>query len=296
MSHRPIVIWNRYTEQEEHEQVYGDAAVRWQYQTVLGRLFSRWTAGSWFSKLYGAYNSSSISRHKIDPFIDQFKINMNEYKNPGFQSFNDFFIREFVPGARTFLTDAKKMPAFSEGRYLGFESLSMEQTYPVKGQDLSPDVILGGRKVAQPFQGGPLLISRLCPVDYHRFHYPDGGETQESFRIPGKLYSVNPVALASNSQIFAVNERVVSILQTENFGKLAYVEVGAICVGKIVQTHPSEGAFERGAEKGYFLFGGSTVILFGEPGKWTPSADILEKTRQKQEVYIQLGDEVALSN
>ena len=93
--------------------------------------------------------------------------------------------------------------------------------------------------------------------------------------------------------ILITNERHVSILQTKNFGRLAYVEVGAICVGKIVQSHPPEKPFQRGEEKGYFLFGGSTVILLGEPGAWSPDSDLLEQTSRGLETLVRLGEKIA---
>jgi phosphatidylserine decarboxylase len=140
-----------------------------------------------------------------------------------------------------------------------------------------------------------LLLARLCPVDYHRYHYPDGGKTQKHYSIHGQYHSVNPTALRFKEDIFISNERRVSILETKNFGKLAFIEVGAVMVGKIVQTHDETKAFRRGQEKGYFLFGGSTVIVLGEPGLWTPSKDLLENTKNGIETYIQLGDAVAIS-
>jgi len=106
---------------------------------------------------------------------------------------------------------------------------------------------------------------------------------------------VNPLALKMKQDILMTNERHVTIVETKNFGKLAYIEVGAVCVGKIVQSQPlvKGGSFKRGDEKGYFLFGGSTVIVVGEKGKWKPSQDILDYTKKGMETYIQLGMSVA---
>ena len=101
-------------------------------------------------------------------------------------------------------------------------------------------------------------------------------------------HSVNPVALKSKSDVLATNERHITILDTKNFGKLAYVEVGAMCVGRIVLTH-TEGEFLRGDEKGYFLFGGSTVVVLGQRGVWQPDAELLEQTSRKRETLVRLG-------
>jgi len=113
-----------------------------------------------------------------------------------------------------------------------------------------------------------------------------------SYNVKGSLDSVNPLALSTKKDILFANERQVTIVESKNFGKLAYVEVGAICVGKIMQSCHLEN-HNRGDEKGYFLFGGSTVMVIGEERKWYPSEDILTKTKEGMEIFVQLGDVVA---
>jgi phosphatidylserine decarboxylase len=289
-----IVIWNRKESREEVEQVYGDAALKWVYGTRSGqRLADRVLSRGFISQAYGAYQSSSWSAHKIEPFIRTFQIPMDEYEVKSFRTFNEFFIRKFKPGAREFTKVPNELPAFSEARYFAYEKITPDQKFPVKGTGLSAEGLLGSREKAKPFQGGPLLLARLCPVDYHRFHFPDEGRIMDYYPVHGKLHSVNPLALKYKEEIFITNERQVSILQTPNFGKLAYIEVGALCVGKIVQTHPTLGDFRRGDEKGYFLFGGSTVIVLGEPGAWKPDQDLLDQTSQGRETLVRLGERVA---
>ncbi len=293
---RQIRYWNRTLGRDEVEQVYGEAMVAWLYGTPVGQRMADWVlSGTTISKLYGAYQSSSLSKHKIEPFIEAFKIPMQDYVDTGFRSFNDFFIRPFQPGLRPFTQEAGRMPAFAEARYFAYDKVLPDQAFPVKGQHLSAAELLGrpGQKWVEEFEGGPLLLARLCPTDYHRFHFPDSGTTLEQYRVPGRLHSVNPLALKYKGEIFGTNERQVSILDTENFGKLAYIEVGAMCVGLIVQTHSSSGAFARGAEKGYFLFGASTVIVLGQPGKWIPDRDLLDQTARQKESLVRLGDGVA---
>ena len=123
---------------------------------------------------------------------------------------------------------------------------------------------------------------------------PDNGKVIDHYPVHGRYDSVNPLALKLKNDIFIANERHVTLLQTENFGRLAYVEVGAICVGKIVQSHRWSKPFLRGEEKGYFLFGGSTVVLLGEKGAWKPSKDVVENTKNNIETYVTLGDEIAV--
>ncbi len=287
-----IKFYNRETNKIEIEKVYGDKAVRWLYGSTLGKLLTPLVCSSAISHFYGLFQSSPTSKRKIKPFIENFHINMDDYIEEDFPSFNDFFIRKFKEGKRNYPTDPKSMGAPCEARYFAYEKIDPNLKIPVKGKYLTPQNLIKNEKWNKFFQNGPVLLARLCPVDYHRFHYPDSGYTQDYYPIHGKLHSVNPIALKKHGTIFMENERRVSILETDNFGKLAYIEVGAVMVGKIVQTH-SNNSFKRGDEKGYFLFGGSTVIVIGEEGKWLPDEDLLENTANNFETYVKLGKPLA---
>lgn len=298
-----IKYFNRMNGKHEIEKVYGDAFIKFLYCSVAGKKVGSMFTNKYFSKAYGAFQDLPSSHRKVKPFIEKFNINMDDYE-PGsrpsldprdsYRSFNEFFIRKFKIGKRSFVADKGRMPAFAEARYVGFDAVDEKKTYPVKGHYLLAKDLLGNDQMAKIFEGGPLMIARLCPVDYHRYHYPDNGKVLEHYPVNGAFDSVNPFALKYKNQIFIKNERYVSILQTENFGRLAYIEVGAICVGKIVQTHRWNKSFIRGEEKGYFLFGGSTVILMGEKGLWKPSSDITTNTANGIETYLHLGAECAV--
>ena len=295
-----IKYFNREKNSVEDELVYGDKAVEWLYSSMTGRALSKLLIKKPMSILYGAAQANSTSARKVKPFIKNFNIAIEEYlpsegrseENP-YGSFNEFFIRRFKDGVRPIEMDSHLMPSFCEARYFGHESLTADVSIPVKGNYWSAKALLANERWTRTFEGGPCLLARLCPVDYHRFHFPDKGKILDHYPVHGVLHSVNPLALREVPEVFAVNERQVTILETENFGKIAYVEVGAICVGKIVQTREMKGSFDRGEEKGYFLFGGSTVIVLGEKGAWKPDPIILEKTREGMEVYQKLGTRIA---
>jgi phosphatidylserine decarboxylase len=297
-----IKYFDRKTGKTETEKVYGDWFIKLLYTSTPGQKMGSLLTNKYFSKAYGAIQDLPSSSRKVRPFIEKFQIPIDEFepgtrpsldKRDSYKTFNEFFIRRFKLGKRSFISDPRRMPAFAEARYVGFEAIDEKTVFPVKGNYLKAKDLLSNDHLAKIFEGGPLLIARLCPVDYHRYHYPDNGRLLDNFRIHGLYDSVNPFALKIKNQIFIKNERHVSILQTENFGRLAYIEVGAICVGKIVQTHRWNKPFLRGEEKGYFLFGGSTVVLMGEKGFWKPSSDILTNTQKGIETYLQLGTEVA---
>ncbi len=296
-----INFYNRLTQSIEQEKVYGDKMVEWLYQSNSGKALSHLICQAPISKLYGALQDTAWSKGKISPFIKNYNIPMDDYlpekentESP-YSSFNQFFIRRFKNGKRDFVQSPEELAAFSEARYFGYASVRDDESIPVKGAYLKPKQLISNSKWEDTFHDGPLLLARLCPVDYHRFHYPDDGVILDDYRVEGLLHSVNPVALKAKQDILITNERHVTIIETKNFDKLAYIEVGAICVGKIVQSQKlvKGDTFKRGQEKGYFLFGGSTVIVIGEKGKWTPSADILEYTKKGIETYLHLGMSVA---
>lgn len=305
MPSNEIKYFNRSTQSIETELVYGDGAIRFVYDTPLGNLLAPVVASKFVSQLYGRYQDLTVSKNKVPPFVEKFNIDLSIYKagsypaeqkENSYKNFNEFFIRKFEDNQRSFIDDKNKMPAFSEARYFGHQAINDNVKIPVKGKLLNSKDLLGGSPWSDTFKGGPLLVARLCPVDYHRYHYPLSGTTLDNFPIKGQYHSVNPLALKSKPEIFLINERRASILETEHFGKLAYIEVGAAMVGKIIQSHDESIPHQQGDEKGYFLFGGSTVIVLGETGKWQPSDDIIENTNNGIETYLHLGEEVALLN
>ena len=289
--------FNRYTGQIEQEKVYGHKALEWAYGTFWGRLLLRILIYRPVSWIYGLFQDSSFSHKKVRPFIENFNINMDDFlpeegREAGdpYSTFNQFFIRRFRPGKRPFVSGGD-FAAFSEARYFGYASLGLDKKIPVKGNRMNIGHLLGSPRWEAVFAEGPVLLARLCPVDYHRFHFFDDGKVLDHYPVRGKLHSVNPLALQMDDKIFSTNERYVCILETAHFKKVAYVEVGALCVGKIVQSADLT-SFKRGQEKGYFLFGGSTIIVLGEKDAWRPAEDILKHTAEGRETYIHLGDKV----
>jgi phosphatidylserine decarboxylase len=233
------------------------------------------------------------SRRKIEPFIRKHNIDMSAFEPGPFRSYAHFFVRKFRPGMRHFPETPGEMGAFAEARYMGWDVLDLAQRFPIKGHSLDAARILGNAERARRFEGGPVLLARLAPIDYHRLHFPDDGVGLERESFGGRLWTVNWHALQNKDDILFVNERAVSYLKTQNFGVLAFVEVGAMTVGRIVQSHQPRAPFKRGEEKSCFSFGGSAVVVFGEPDTWRPEDDVLRYTRMGIETYLRLGEVVA---
>ncbi|MCM0606106.1 MAG: phosphatidylserine decarboxylase [Xanthomonadaceae bacterium] len=289
-----IQYWDRKSQSYQIEKVYGDGAIKFAYENPFGRfltahLFSK----HWISKLYGNTQSTKSAAKKIPQFIKKFEINMSEYEEKSYDSFNDFFIRKFRPGLRPFPKNPQELGAFSEARYLAYKSINDSRSLYIKGSETNLTELLGSESLAREFEGGALWIARLCPVDYHRFHYPALTRVVSTQRLPGLLHSVNPIAMKSVPNLIQKNERHLTILETPKGSKLAYLEVGALMVGKIIQSNCIPGqAYGAGREKGYFLFGASTVVLLAQKGTFRPSPDLIDQTQKGFETRVLLGENI----
>jgi phosphatidylserine decarboxylase len=287
----PLPVWDRQTGKLFDEWMEDHQAT---YESRPRRSVTQWVKSQplydWFD---AAYQSTRRSARQIDPFIHKYHINMDEFEPVEYNSFAEFFDRRFRPGVRKFPLAPEEMGAFAEARYLAWDRVEPDQEFPVKGLSLNAEQILGTAERARPFMGGPVLLVRLAPVDYHHVHYPDAGTTLDQDRLGRRLWTVNWHALLNKKDILISNERQINMLQTRHFGRLGFVEVGALSVGRIVQIHPLDAPFERGAEKSAFRFGGSAIVVFGESGMWLPSPDMAEHTKRGIETLVRLGEPVA---
>jgi phosphatidylserine decarboxylase len=264
------------------------------YESAPRRSLNQWLESHpLYDWLLAAYQNSRFSAKKIPPFIRKHAIDMSEFEPGPYRSYAEFFERRFRPGLRHFPTEPGSMGAFAEARYMGWEKMDAHQEFPVKGHSLEAARILGSATLARSFAGGPVILARLSPMDYHHVHYFDDGRTGEHHRAAGRLWTVNWHALLNKPDILFRNERHINILDTANFGRMGFVEIGALSVGRIVQVHGVDAPYTRGQEKSVFRFGGSAIAVFGEPGRWRPTADLLENTAKGIETLLRLGEPAA---
>ena len=288
---RPLPVWDRQAGKLVQEWMDDSRAT---YETRPHSSLKNWLESEpLYDWLLAAYQHSRRSTRKIEPFIRKHKIDMSEFEPLIYRSYAEFFVRRFRPEARRFPDPPGAMGAFAEARYFAWERLEADQKFPVKGYSLSAEHILGSAERARGFAAGPVLLVRLAPVDYHHLHYPDDGRTLEQDRARRRLWTVNWRALQNQPDILFRNERQINILDTRHFGRLGFVEVGALSVGRIIQVHPLDTPFRRGEEKSVFTFGGSAVVVFGEPGQWQPADDLLAHTRDGIETLVRLGEPIA---
>ena len=292
----PIRYYNRSTQSLETEQVYGEGFLRWTYGSPLGAIaLHAFVKRPFFSAWYGWRMDAAKSTARIAPFIKRYGVDATEFADPpdSFASFNEFFYRKLKPAARPIEPDPSRIVFPADGRHLGFQRASSIDSVFVKGQKFDLTALLGDEKLAKRFADGALVLSRLCPVDYHRYHFPCVGIPSATHTIQGPLFSVSPIALREKLSYLWTNKRSITQLETPDLGTVLLLEIGATCVGEIYQTFKPGTAVEKGAEKGYFAFGGSSTITIFEPGAVKLDADLLEHSSNQTELYARMGEPMA---
>jgi len=288
-----ITYIDRKTGKRSKEKVYGGKLLSLLYgDGVFNAFFSKILLPflariSFFSSLAGYWQKRPQSAAKIKPFIAAYGIDETEFETLEFGSFNDFFIRKLKKEKRPIDPDSDTAVLPADGRYLAFPRFDR---FFIKGQEFCLDEFLQDAALSRRYSEGAMLIARLCPTDYHRFHFPCDGLASRPRLINGFLYSVNPIALRKNVRILSENKRMVTEIETSHFGSLLYIEIGATCVGSIHQTFPSGCPVQKGDEKGYFEFGGSCLVLLFEKNKIAFDADLVSNTRNGLETLCRFGD------
>lgn len=290
-----IKIYNRQTQKYDIESVAGEKYIRWSYESPIGKNFTELIIKKkLFSKLYGIYCDSKLSLKKIPSFIKDFDIDMSISDDTisDFSNFNDFFIRKLTKDSRPIDMNDDILISPGDGRLTAYSNIFMDNLIQVKGITYSLSELIKDNAVAKEYNGGVCLILRLCPTDYHRFHFVDYGIPDKTNFISGNYYSVNPTALERIPKLYCQNKREWCIFHSKNFGDIIHVEVGATCVGTIVQSYAPNSQVSKGDEKGYFKFGGSTTILFFKPNTICIDEDILIQSSLGFECKVNMGETI----
>lgn len=284
-----ITYIDRETGKKITEQVPGGGFLRFLYDNPVGKLalhaaFKR----KFVSAFMGALMNSGISQGHIARFLRKYKMSLDDYVVPpgGFRTFNDFFYRKIKPEARPIGTG---LVSPADGKTVAFEKISDNTKFFIKGWEFRVADFLQDAALAKKFEGGAMVIVRLAPVDYHRFHFPAAGKAGPVTLVNGAYYSVSPIALKNSLEIFCQNKREYMTLETKEYGSVLICDVGATMVGTIIQTYQPGSEIEKGQEKGYFAFGGSTVVLLFEPGRIQLDADLLENSAKGIEMQVKMG-------
>ena len=257
------------------------------YGTAPGRAALKLLTKPVVSQAAGYALEHPLSTIAIPPFVLKKHIRMADFAETHYRSFNAFFTRPVKPSARPVDRAPEVLISPCDAK-LTVVPVDEETHFVIKGADYSLAALIGCKKLAARYRGGQVLIFRLTPDDYHRYCYPDDCAVGSTRRIAGVLHTVNPVAAAHNVKVYHRNTRTVTMLNTEHFGRILQIEVGAMMVGKIV-NHPHGERVARGIEKGYFEFGGSTIVLVLPPDAVEMDAQILANSRNGAETVVKYG-------
>lgn len=294
-----IFFIDRRSGEKREEVVYGRGFMEFFYGNPLGGcLTGALLSRRWLSWIYGKYNDSRFSRRKIPGFIAALDLDMNEVVGEleDFETFNDFFARHLKPEARPIAAEPDAFISPADARLHVFPAIDGDTLLPVKGAKIPVPAFLEDAAMAERYRGGSAMIFRLCPSDYHRFHFPASGVPSKPRSLPGRYHSVSPFALEKGIDVFCKNHRVVTELVTESYGRIVMVDVAALCVGAIKSTFTAEAPVERGAAKGFFKFGGSTVVVLCEAGRLEIDEDLIANTAAGTETLVKFGERLGTLN
>ena len=292
MNTAPIRYYDRYDKSVKQEKVLGEKYLKWIYSNPLGLLSLHvLVKRAFFSWILGKMKDSRRSAKDIPQFVREYHINTDEVLEPmdSFKSFNEFFYRKLKPGARP-IAQGNVVVLPADGRHMGWQKASEISGVFVKGQQFDLKGLLGSEELAEKYKDGTVVLSRLCPVDYHRFHFVAEGTPEAAVRIPGPLASVSPYCLRRKLSWLWTNKRELTVLHTPNMGDVLHLAVGATGVGAIFQTYEAGKPVQKGDEQGYFAFGGSTIMTFFEPGRVQLAEDIVRNTENCVETFARQGD------
>ncbi len=290
---KPVRVIDRRTGEVFEEPVLGGGMLRLAYQSSFGPILRAALLRTGFaSRILGWYAGTRSSRRRIRPVIAELGIDETEFLEPteSYATFHDFFVRRLRENARPFDRSPEVLCSPADARLTVFAEIDGTTAVPVKGRPFALESLAGGQPdQLASFDRGLVLVFRLCPADYHRFHYPADGETVDRREISGRYESVNPIALHAGLPIFTENKRVVSLLELDSFGPCLFIEVGAFGVGGITETHIGS-SFSKMDEKGYFHYGASTLVLVLEKGRVVLDTDLLDSTTTGIETLVHAGE------
>lgn len=286
------VYYHRKTQEYIEEQEVGGKALHFLYKTAFGRLLLKQLIRPGFSNWKASRNNRTASIKKIAPFIEKYQIDLTEATRQEFTSFNDFFTRELTPSARPINENFSAVIAVSDGKVFHY-SITEKAEFQIKNSLYTLADLLQDKAAAELFEGGTCLVYRLAMDDYHRYCYPADGKKLAEKKITGKLHTIRPIA-HQYTKVFSENTRAWQLLDTKDFGKILYIEIGAMLVGKI-HDHGYE-KFLKGQEKGFFEYGASSIIVCYQKNQVTIDSDILLQNQNGREVQVRLGEKVGERN
>lgn len=259
------------------------------YCTRLGKPARSIMTKPFITALMGAYMDTRLSAKRIEGFVRRNGIDMSEYVECGYRCFNDFFTRSIKPEARPINYAPDVLISPCDG-YMSAYRISSDSVFSIKDSYYNVEDLVGGSEIAAEYLNGTCLVLRLGVENYHRYCYIDDGFKSRNYHIPGRYHPVQPIVVRKHP-VFIQNTREYTVLYTKNFGVVTQIEVGACLVGRICNHHEA-GVIRRGEEKGYFSFGGSTIVLLFKEGAVDIPQEVFDATSEGKEAIIKYGEAI----
>ncbi len=277
---------NEFNKTTKQDEFLADA-----YSSSMGRALMKFLSLPVFSRLSRIIMDSSLSARAIDKFIEKNQIDMSEYEEREYRSFNDFFTRKIKSGKRFITKDENILISPCDGKVSAYK-IGNSSSFIIKNSVYTVNSILRDSSLAERYNGGTALIIRLSVDDYHRYCYSCSGIKSHNRYIDGFLHTVNPV-INEHYPVYKENCREYCLIRSEKLGDVIQMEVGALMVGKISNNERGIAKVRRGEEKGCFEFGGSTIVLFVEKDKVEVCKDLIENTKHGFETKVLQGEALA---
>ncbi len=285
---RQIEIYDLEQKKVVHERVIGRSFLLFLYRqhSFTARMIRFLLCeNSLMSRLFGFWQKLPLSKRWIAHFVKDYDVDMTITEKKEYRSFNDFFTRKLKPDARPI--GKGEVIAFADARYLFYNTIDQYEPLRIKGQEYTLKTFLGDSECAKKYKSGSIVIARLAPQDYHRFHAPISGKIEKSYAISGKYDSVSPLALRSYPEVLFHNKRHLIEINSPKIGPYLLIIVGALNVASIKLTYTSP-EITQGQELGYFSFGGSTVVLI-TMRRLTFYPELTDQTQKSRETFVNHG-------
>lgn len=260
-----------------------DKLLSFLYTNIFGRMLLKPLIQPQVSKLAGRYLSSAHSKWLISKFIERNEINMDIYEECDYSSFNDFFTRKIKPDCRPVPEDLDVLISPCDCLATVYP-IQENTTFSIKNTEYTLRSLLRSPRLAKRFRGGYAYVLRLTVEDYHRYLYSVSGKQSKNYHIDGTFHTVNPIA-NDYLPIYKENTREYTVIRSKEFGDVLQMEVGALLVGKI-SNHKQNTVVTRGEEKGFFEYGGSTIVVLTQKGRVTPRSDLLTNSKNGYETKV----------
>lgn len=295
MAEHVLTHLDRATGRRISEPVYAGRFLHWSYNTAVGWLVTDFVfSRGILTRLYGWFHKFRWSRRKIRPFVERYRIDMRESRRQidEFASFNDFFVREIDLGRRPIDPDPAVCVSPIDGRLLAYRQIDDEREFMIKHSSFDLKRFLGDATLAKRYAGGDMIVSRIYLPDYHHVHFADSGTAHPATTIGRKYWAVSPHSRHWSIPFYSENHRVLTLFDSDHFGRIAMVEIGAFTVGSIQQRYRPGAHVAKGEHKGFFELGGSTVVLLFEPGRIELDHDLCANTCSGLETFVRMGERV----